>query len=93
MHKPGPPVLLGGMSRPAMERAGRIADGWITSSRADLSQISEAIATIRAAASGAGRDPDTLRIVCRGVVAAEREAKGPDRKRRLLSGSYRADPR
>jgi probable F420-dependent oxidoreductase len=89
VRKPGPPVLLGGMSRPAMERAGRIADGWITSSRADLSQISEAIATIRAAASGAGRDPDTLRIVCRGVVAAEREAKGPDRKRRLLSGSYR----
>ena len=39
VQRPGPPVLLGGMSRPAMERAGRIADGWITSSRADLSKI------------------------------------------------------
>ena len=24
----GPPVLLGGLARPALERAGRIADGW-----------------------------------------------------------------
>ena len=38
VQRPGPPVLLGGMSRPAVERAGRIADGWITSSRADLSK-------------------------------------------------------
>jgi probable F420-dependent oxidoreductase len=84
----GPPVLLGGMSRPAMERAGRIADGWITSSRADLSKIPEAVAVIRAAASAAGRNPDTVRIICRGVVLAGAEAKGPDGGRRLLSGRY-----
>jgi probable F420-dependent oxidoreductase len=88
VQKPGPPVLLGGMSRPAMERAGRIADGWITSSRADLSKISEAVAVIREAASAAGRDPDAVRIICRGVVAAGEEAKGPDGGRRLLSGSF-----
>src|SRR5215831_7042232 len=35
----GPPVLLGGMARPALQRVGRIADGWITSSRTDLSRI------------------------------------------------------
>src|SRR5271168_2540583 len=68
VQRPGPPVLLGGMSRPAMERAGRIADGWITSSRADLSEIAGAVAVIRDAASAAGREPDALRIVCRGVV-------------------------
>jgi probable F420-dependent oxidoreductase len=28
VQKPGPQVLLGGMSQPAMERAGRMADGW-----------------------------------------------------------------
>jgi alkanesulfonate monooxygenase SsuD/methylene tetrahydromethanopterin reductase-like flavin-dependent oxidoreductase (luciferase family) len=80
-------VLLGGMSRPAMERAGRIAEGWITSSRADLTKISEAAGVIRAAAAAAGRDPDAVRIICRGVVLAGAEAKGPD-GRRLLSGSY-----
>ena len=88
VQRPGPPVLLGGMSRPAMERAGRLADGWITSSRADLSAIGQAVAVIRAAASAAGRDPGALRIVCRGVVLAGTEAKGPDGGRRLLSGSF-----
>jgi probable F420-dependent oxidoreductase len=88
VQRPGPPVLLGGMSRPAMERAGRIADGWITSSRADLSKIAEAVAVVREAASAAGRDPDALRIVCRGVVGAGASAEGPDGGRRLLSGDF-----
>jgi probable F420-dependent oxidoreductase len=87
-HGAGPPVLLGGMSRPAIERAGRIADGWITSSRADLSKIGEAIGVIGAAASAAGRDPRALRVVCRGVVLAGAEARAPDGGRRLLSGSF-----
>jgi probable F420-dependent oxidoreductase len=78
VRRPGPPVLLGGMSRPAIERAGRIADGWVTSSRTDLSRISEAVAMIGEAASAAGRDPGDVRIVCRGVVAAGQEEKGPD---------------
>jgi probable F420-dependent oxidoreductase len=88
VQKPGPPVLLGGMSRPAMERAGRIADGWITSSRADLSKISEAVAVIGEAASAAGRDPEALRVICRGVVRAGEEERAPDGVRRLLSGSF-----
>jgi probable F420-dependent oxidoreductase len=88
VQKPGPAVLLGGMSQPAMERAGRLAEGWITSSRADLTKISEAARVIRDAASSAGRDPAALRIICRGVTLAGEEAKGPDGGRRLLSGSY-----
>ena len=39
------------------------------------------------AAATAGRDPDAVRIICRGVVLPGTEAKGPD-GRRLLSGSY-----
>jgi probable F420-dependent oxidoreductase len=88
VQKPGPPVLLGGMSRPAMERAGRLADGWITSSRADLAKISEAVSVITDAAAAAGRDPVAVRIICRGVVLAGAEWAGPDGARRLLSGSY-----
>jgi probable F420-dependent oxidoreductase len=80
VQRPGPPVLLGGMSRPAMERAGRIADGWITSSRADLAKISEAVSVIQDAAAAAGRDP--VRIVCRGVVRAGGDGS------RLLSGGH-----
>src|SRR3989442_15045332 len=86
VQRPGPPVLLGGMSRPAMERAGRIAEGWITSSRADLSKISEAARVIGEAAAAAGRDPHAVRIICRGVVLAGSEAKGPDGGRRARAG-------
>jgi probable F420-dependent oxidoreductase len=82
----GPPVLLGGGARPALERAGRIADGWVTSSRTDLSRIAEGVGVIRAAASEAGRDPDAMRIVCRGVVRAGAEATAPGGGRLLLSG-------
>jgi alkanesulfonate monooxygenase SsuD/methylene tetrahydromethanopterin reductase-like flavin-dependent oxidoreductase (luciferase family) len=82
VQRPGPPVLLGGMSRPAIERAGRIADGWITSSRADLTKISESVAVIQDAAAAAGRDPEAVRIICRGVVRVDGDGS------QLLSGSY-----
>ena len=85
----GPPVLLGGSARPALERAGRLADGWVTSSRADLSRIGEGIEVVRSAARDAGRDPGAIRIICRGVVRAGAEVTAPgDGGRRLLSGSY-----
>jgi probable F420-dependent oxidoreductase len=87
VQRPGPPVLLGGMSRPAMERAGRIADGWVTSSRTDLSKISEAAAVIQESAAAAGREP--LRIICRSVVHPGESVFSPETgERLLLSGSY-----
>ncbi len=64
----GPPVLLGGLSAGALARAGRIGDGWISSSRADLTTIGESVAAVQAAAAQAGRDPQALRFICRGVV-------------------------
>ncbi|MGH3158173.1 MAG: LLM class flavin-dependent oxidoreductase, partial [Streptosporangiaceae bacterium] len=82
------PILLGGLVQAALERAGRIGEGWVTSSRTNLSRIGEGIGTVRAAAEAAGRDPEAVRVVCRGVVRAGQEASGPDGERRLLSGSY-----
>jgi probable F420-dependent oxidoreductase len=84
----GPPILLGGLARPALERVGRVADGWVTSSRTDLSRIAELIAVVRESAVAAGRDAAALRVVCRGVVRAGAEQAGPDGSRLLLSGSY-----
>jgi probable F420-dependent oxidoreductase len=84
----GPPILLGGMARPALERIGRIADGWITSSRTDLSRIAGMIEVVRDSAEAAGRDPGTLRVVCRGVVRYGTPASGPDGQRLRLSGSF-----
>jgi len=84
----GPPVLLGGMAKPALQRIGRIADGWITSSRTDLARIGELIAIVREAAADAGRDPAKLRVICRGVVRAGEPVTGQDGSRIRLSGSF-----
>jgi probable F420-dependent oxidoreductase len=84
----GPPVLLGGMAKPALERIGRIAEGWITSSRTDLSRVGSLISVVKDAAAAAGRDPAALRFICRGVVRAGAPVTGADGERLLLSGSY-----
>ncbi|HSZ40372.1 MAG TPA: TIGR03619 family F420-dependent LLM class oxidoreductase [Trebonia sp.] len=86
VQRPGPPVLLGGMSRPAMDRAGRVGDGWVTPSAANLSKIAEYAKVVQNAAAAAGRAP--VRIIVRGVVRAGAEAHSASGKRLLLSGSY-----
>jgi probable F420-dependent oxidoreductase len=89
VQRPGPPILLGGMAPRALERVGKLADGWITSSRTDLSKIGTGIATIREAAEQAGRDPAAIRVICRGVVRAGAPQQAPGGSGRIrLSGSF-----
>jgi probable F420-dependent oxidoreductase len=66
----GPPILLGGAADAALRRAGRLAAGWISRSRATFDDIARATQIIRRAAEESDRDPDTVRIVVRGVVRA-----------------------
>jgi hypothetical protein len=61
-------VLLGGSAPAALRRAGRLTQGWVSSSGQDLSSIADAIEVVRSAAREAGRDDSALRFVCRGVV-------------------------
>lgn len=68
VQRPGPPLLLGASSDRALDRIGRLADGWISNSRADLTALAAPIRRVRDAATAAGRDPAALRFVCRGVV-------------------------
>jgi probable F420-dependent oxidoreductase len=69
VQRPHPPILLGAGARSALERAGRLCDGWVSSSRADPRTLGEAVVVVKAAAERAGRDPERLRFVCRGSVA------------------------
>ncbi|MEU7866183.1 TIGR03619 family F420-dependent LLM class oxidoreductase [Dactylosporangium sp. NPDC049140] len=64
----GVPILLGGSVPAALSRAGEIADGWVSRSAHDLTQIAKDVALVRAGAEKAGRDPDEVRIVCRAVL-------------------------
>ena len=91
VQRPGPPVLLGGVVPAALSRAGRLADGWMSRSGTQLSRIAEDIALVRAGATDAGRDPEALRIVCRGVLRPDPSGvgtPGPDGERLRLSGSF-----
>jgi probable F420-dependent oxidoreductase len=88
VRKPGPPVLLGGSAEPALKRAGRLGAGWISRSATDLSRIHEQIAVVRNAAEEAGKDPDEVRVVVRGVVRADRERRAENGERVRLTGSY-----
>ena len=84
VQRPHPPLLLGGSAEPALRRAGRLADGWVSGSTADPTRLGDAITTVRRAAREAGRDPDALRFVCR---AAVRVRPGADGERAPLVGS------
>jgi probable F420-dependent oxidoreductase len=89
VQRPGPPILLGGMVPRALRRAGQLSDGWLTSSRADLTRIGEGIAVVKEAAEEAGRDPAEIRVVCRGVVRWGAPAIVPEGGGRLpLSGGF-----
>jgi probable F420-dependent oxidoreductase len=85
VQRPHPPVLLGGGVDAALRRAGRTADGWISSSGQNLSDIGTAAGVVRDAAREVGRDPAAVRIVCRGVVKIR---DGGRIDRRPLTGSY-----
>jgi probable F420-dependent oxidoreductase len=87
VQSPGPQVILGGVARSALSRAGRLANGWMSRSATDLSTIAESIEIVRDAASKAGRDPSTIRIINRGRLSVTPEPL-PEPGRRRLSGSY-----
>jgi probable F420-dependent oxidoreductase len=80
VQQPTPPILLGGMAEKALRRAGRMADGWISSSRADLTKMGDSIEIVRSAAADAGKDPARLRFVVRGVVRLTEDAMPDDRR-------------
>jgi probable F420-dependent oxidoreductase len=85
VQRPHPPLLLGGAAEAALRRAGRLADGWTSSSGADLSHIGDSIEIVRQAAREAGRDPAALRIVSRGPL---RVRPAGDPARPPLTGSF-----
>ena len=78
VQQPRPPILLGGGVEAALKRAGRISDGWVSSSRVDLTRINESVDIIRGAAEEAGRDPASLQMIVRGLVRLGSEG-GKDR--------------
>jgi probable F420-dependent oxidoreductase len=78
VQSPHPPLLMGGGADAALRRIGRIADGWISSSRTDLTTIGTSVDVVKTAAVEAGRDPKAMRFVVRGVVRLTDEPTSGD---------------
>jgi len=85
LQRPHPPLLVGGSAPAALRRAGRLAQGWIGSSKQDLATIGAAAEHVREGAREAGRDPDAVRILVRGLVDLTEADAGAGR--RPLQGS------
>lgn len=79
IQRPHPPVLVGGAAPAALRRAGRLGQGWISSTKQDLNRLSESVALVREGARDAGRDPAAVRIVVRAVVELVEHDPGPSR--------------
>ena len=80
------PILVGGHSPRALDRAGRIGDGWLgQQSMPELDSVILAadIEVVRAAAVRAGRDPAGLRFVLRLVQSHGRHSELAPRLRAL----------
>jgi alkanesulfonate monooxygenase SsuD/methylene tetrahydromethanopterin reductase-like flavin-dependent oxidoreductase (luciferase family) len=67
------PIYIGGHSPVALDRAGRIGDGWIAAPMSPT-RIAELWPKVRQAATKAGRDPNDLML-----LACEAPARGRDR--------------
>jgi probable F420-dependent oxidoreductase len=91
VQEPHPPILLGGTAPRALRRAGKIADGWISSSRFAVSDMPGAVETVRGAAADAGRNPDKVRIIVRGVLRLRAEDTADDQALTGTADKIRAD--
>lgn len=86
VQQPRPPLLLGGSVLPALRRAGAVGDGWVSRSRATVDEVRDAVPVVRQAAVEAGKAPDAVRCVVRGMVSV-RDTAVDDPDRRMLTGS------
>jgi probable F420-dependent oxidoreductase len=63
------PILIGGHSEPAIDRAARLGDGWIAAG-VSPGRLAELLPTLRERADHYGRDVGTIPVYCRGGQGA-----------------------
>jgi len=90
------PVHVGGSSHAAARRAGRRGDGYFPGGRLTAAGRAAQIEIMRAAAAGAGRNPDALEYTRWGSIdmsAADVRAHASNGTTRLVVGPTALDPR
>jgi len=79
VQKPHPPILIGGYSDGVFRRAVTLGDGY-TGGNIPLADLAGLVGRLREEARRAGRDPDTVPIVCRGAYHVTPGPLGGDRR-------------
>ena len=72
-----PPIWIGAVSEPAMQRAGRLGDGWIVSFAEHLLELQGKVATYKAIAADHG-SPSTIALMRDVHIAPTRAQLDPD---------------
>ena len=74
LQKPGIPIVIGGVSRPAIRRAARLGDGWQPLGMAPEA-LGQGIATLQEEAHAAGRDAAKIPVSIAMSLAAARAGR------------------
>ncbi|MBM4261810.1 MAG: LLM class F420-dependent oxidoreductase [Deltaproteobacteria bacterium] len=91
VQKPGIPIWIGGHSKAALKRAGRLGDGWhpiggVPTIPLEPEDVKKDWQVMAEAAHQAGRDPKTLRVALKGSLF-DKELKIADRRRRFMGSA------
>lgn len=82
------PIVMGGFSPKALDRVGRLADGF-TAAAVDVDSLIEMIGVVRRAAGASGRDPESLPTVVRAnVEPTPDDSVLPEEGRQFANGSW-----
>lgn len=65
------PIEVGGVSKPALRRAGKLGDGWIEIGSATLDEAKEKLAVVMGARTEAGRDDRPFEVTLGGQFARD----------------------
>jgi probable F420-dependent oxidoreductase len=84
VQKPRPPIYMAAYTPAAVSRVARLADGWIPAG-VPLGAMEQMLAAIKQAASEAGRDPSSLKLIVIAHTEFHRAPLGDDRP--IFAGS------
>ncbi len=90
---PGPPILIGARSEPALRRAVSIADGWTGAAMIPPEQRQAELAILHDELKATGRDPASFKIAVNVYVAVEPDREhARTRVQEILSAGFRSNP-
>lgn len=92
VQKPTIPIWIGGHSKQAIRRAGRLGDGWhpiggVPTIPLEPEEIVKDLAMLREAAAEAGRDPSKIRVALKGSLFDREKQIAPGKRRRFIGSA------